>query len=133
MPRGGFGGTGGFRGGYGMRRTGYPLIGGMGGAGMGSPLMTGIMAGGLGYVLGSNRNQNSGQQTGQPVAMYPPQMYPQQMYPPQYSYPPSPAAQGAGGDDGTLAQLKLLGQLHDSGTLTDEEFATEKQRILGGA
>ena len=39
----------------------------------------------------------------------------------------------AGGDSGALAQLKLLGQLHDSGTLTDEEFATEKQRILSGS
>jgi hypothetical protein len=29
-----------------------------------------------------------------------------------------------------LAQLKLLGELHDSGVLTDEEFAREKSRIL---
>ena len=31
-----------------------------------------------------------------------------------------------------LAQLEKLGQLHDAGVLTDEEFAQQKARILGG-
>jgi hypothetical protein len=35
-------------------------------------------------------------------------------------------------DSGKLAQLKLLGELHDSGILTDDEFEREKQRILRG-
>jgi hypothetical protein len=30
-----------------------------------------------------------------------------------------------------LEQLKQLGQLRDQGILTDEEFATQKARILG--
>jgi hypothetical protein len=33
-------------------------------------------------------------------------------------------------DTGRLAQLQLLGELHDAGTLDDEEFAREKERIL---
>jgi hypothetical protein len=37
------------------------------------------------------------------------------------------------GDNDTLAQFKVLGQLHGSGTLTAAEFATEKHRILGSA
>jgi hypothetical protein len=34
-------------------------------------------------------------------------------------------------EDDTLARLQKLGDLHASGTLTDEEFATQKKRILG--
>lgn len=33
-------------------------------------------------------------------------------------------------DTDRLAQLKLLDELHEAGTLTDEEFEMEKQRIL---
>jgi hypothetical protein len=43
--------------------------------------------------------------------------------------PVAPAPQG-GGDD-TLEQLKKLGDLHDSGVLTDEEFAAQKAKLLG--
>jgi hypothetical protein len=41
---------------------------------------------------------------------------------------PAPAA--AGPD--RITQLKELGELHQSGVLTDAEFAAEKTRILGG-
>lgn len=30
-----------------------------------------------------------------------------------------------------IAQLKELGELHQSGVLTDEEFATQKAKLLG--
>ena len=40
-----------------------------------------------------------------------------------------PAAAPANQD--TLAQLKLLGELHDKGVLTDDEFTREKNRLLG--
>jgi hypothetical protein len=30
-----------------------------------------------------------------------------------------------------LAQLEKLGKLHDSGVLTDEEFAAQKAKLLG--
>jgi membrane protease subunit (stomatin/prohibitin family) len=88
-------------------------MGGMGmGMGMGSPLLTGLMGGGLGYLLGSNSaNQQANQQV-QQVA-------------PTYQQP-----QAAPPSADNLAQLKLLGELHDSGVLTDEEFTREKNRIL---
>ncbi|MGZ4245476.1 MAG: SHOCT domain-containing protein [Solirubrobacteraceae bacterium] len=41
--------------------------------------------------------------------------------------PPAPA--GPGTDD--ISRLKQLGELHAQGVLTDDEFATEKARILG--
>jgi len=106
MPRG-FGGgfRGGWgRGGWGMRRVGFPLLGM--GFGMG-PLMTGMLAGGLGYLLGSNSNPGQN-----------PQQAPVQ-------------GQAAPTSVDTLAQLKLLGELHDKGVLTDDEFTREKARLLG--
>jgi len=43
---------------------------------------------------------------------------------------PEVAATAAGTD--TVAQLQQLAQMHESGVLTDEEFASAKQRILAG-
>jgi putative oligomerization/nucleic acid binding protein len=131
MPRGGFGGgfgRGGFGRGFGMRRYGAPLVMPMGGWGMGmggygSPLLTSLLAGGVGYALGSN----SAQQNQRPPAYQP--------YPYPYPYqapPPATPAPSPGADSGQLAQLKLLGELRDSGVLTDDEFERQKQRILGG-
>lgn len=40
---------------------------------------------------------------------------------------PAPAA---GGED-TIAKLKELGELRDSGVLTEEEFAAQKAKLLG--
>ncbi len=42
-----------------------------------------------------------------------------------------PAPEAAAGES-TLDQLKKLGELRDSGVLTDEEFASEKAKILAG-
>jgi hypothetical protein len=46
---------------------------------------------------------------------------------------PAPTAAAAGGitDDG-IAQLKQLAELKEQGILTDQEFASEKAKILGG-
>jgi hypothetical protein len=54
--------------------------------------------------------------------------------PPQYyeAPPPPPAPAAASGEGDMLAQLEKLGQLHDAGVLTDEEFTQQKARILGG-
>jgi len=46
-----------------------------------------------------------------------------QQAPPQQA-PPAPAAD-------PIAQLKELGELRDSGVLTDEEFAAQKAKVLG--
>jgi hypothetical protein len=51
-----------------------------------------------------------------------------------YAPPPAPYPAAATGDAGsdTVAQLQQLAQLHDSGALTDEEFASAKQKLLAG-
>lgn len=128
MPRGGF--HGGFRGGGFGRRYGPPLIG-MGGMGMGmgSPLLTSLIAGGIGYLFGSNANRQDPAQLQQvmPVPVY--TQPPVQPYTSAQELPPIPVPPASTSSD-TLAQLKLLGELHASGVLTDEEFAREKSRIL---
>jgi hypothetical protein len=46
---------------------------------------------------------------------------------------PAAAAPATGLSQTMLAQLKQLGELHDQGVLTDEEFTQQKQRCLAGA
>jgi hypothetical protein len=48
--------------------------------------------------------------------------------PEQYAAPVEPAPAGTD----LTAQLQQLAQLHDSGILTDEEFASAKQKLLAG-
>ena len=48
--------------------------------------------------------------------------------PPQYAPPPPEPAPAAD----PIQQLKDLAALRDQGVLTDEEFAAQKARILGG-
>jgi len=52
--------------------------------------------------------------------------YPQQ----EYAAPPPPAPAPAAGGEDNVQQLKDLAALKQQGILTDEEFATEKARIL---
>jgi hypothetical protein len=47
--------------------------------------------------------------------------------PPQQTYAAPPPAQEAD----PIERLKELGQLHESGVLTDQEFADAKAKILG--
>jgi acetyl-CoA acetyltransferase len=44
-----------------------------------------------------------------------------------YAAPPAPPAQEAD----PIERLKELGQLHESGVLTDQEFAEAKAKVLG--
>jgi len=48
----------------------------------------------------------------------------------QQAQPPAP--QGGGMSDNSIEQLQKLGQLHDSGVLTDAEFEVQKQKVLQG-
>ena len=56
---------------------------------------------------------------------------PQQQYAAPPPAAPAPAPAPAGGED-RVQQLKDLADLKAQGVLTDEEFAAEKARILGG-
>jgi Short C-terminal domain len=52
---------------------------------------------------------------------------------PEVRRPGAPSTTEAGGDaDARLSQLERLGTLHEKGILSDEEFAAEKARVLGG-
>ncbi len=133
-----------FWGGPFMRRRGFPLLPmggfgmGMGGMGGGS-LLGDLMAGGIGYMMGRQSGQQAASpqyQTPQYQPLQAPQYQPppQQYQPPQYqpSQTPQYQAPAAGGGNETLAQIKLLGHLRDSGLLTNDEFEAEKQKILHG-
>ncbi len=63
-----------------------------------------------------------------------PQQYaqqPQYAPPPQQYAPPPAQAPAADSMDDKIAQLKQLGELHEQGILTDEEFAAQKAKLLG--
>jgi membrane protease subunit (stomatin/prohibitin family) len=50
----------------------------------------------------------------------------------QQQAPAAPAAPAAGGiSQDAMAKLQQLGQLHEQGVLTDEEFAAQKAKVLG--
>lgn len=51
--------------------------------------------------------------------------------PPPQQYAPPPPAPAPAADD-TLEKLTQLGQLKAAGVLTEEEFAAQKAKILGG-
>ncbi len=57
------------------------------------------------------------------------QQYEQQAPPQQYAAPAPVAAAPA---EDPIEKLKELGQLHEQGILTDEEFAAEKAKVLNG-
>jgi hypothetical protein len=157
--RGGWGGGWGGRP-FIERRVGFPMFGsgfgfggfgqGLGGFGSGlggGGLLGDLLSGGIGYLAGKHTAQNQQQQMGQ-YQQYPPQYQQQyqppaqpyqQQYQPQYQQPtpsyqaPDSQVQQANTQNASLAQLRLLGQLRQSGVLTDDEFQREKQKILGGS
>jgi hypothetical protein len=80
--------------------------------GLGGGLLGTLLAGGLGYYVGRRRGQGNAQDAAAS------QQYSQQAA-------TDPASQ-------RMTQLKQLGQLRESGIVTEEEFQQEKQRILTG-
>jgi Short C-terminal domain len=77
-------------------------------------------------------NQEQQQQAyHQPTYAEQPQ-YQQAAPPPPAPPAPAPSAPAPSGQADMLAQLKQLGELKDAGVLTEEEFATQKARILAG-
>ncbi len=55
-----------------------------------------------------------------------------QQYAEQAPAPAAPAPVAAAPAEDPIAKLKELGQLHEQGILTDEEFAAEKAKVLNG-
>ena len=91
------------------------------------PLLRAAAVGGGAYALGKRRERRSEAQqedayeAGQQSMAAPPAAAPADA--------PAPQAGGVSSDD--VARLKELGQLHEQGILTDEEFSQQKARILG--
>jgi len=94
------------------------------------------VVGGTAYAVGhhaatksAQQQQTDAQQNAQIADVQDQQAAQQQPAPP----PPQAAAPapstGLSSDD--ITQLKQLGQLHESGVLTDAEFEAAKQKILG--
>jgi hypothetical protein len=81
------------------------------------PLLRAAAVGGVAYMgakAGTNRAMQA--QAGQPAPETP-------------APAPAPAAPAPAADD-TISRLQQLASLHDSGALTDEEFAAAKAQVL---
>ena len=81
---------------------------------------TAVVAGTATAVSGRVARRQNNRWAEQEQAQY------EQQAPPQ-APPPAPAAPAAD----PIAQLKELGELRDSGVLTEAEFAAQKAKILG--
>jgi Short C-terminal domain len=95
------------------------------------PLLRAAAVGGGAYVAGKHTANNRQREAEQEQRIG---ELEDQSQPAPAAAPPAAAAAPAGGLSQTmLTQLKQLGELHDQGVLTDEEFAQQKQRCLAGA
>lgn len=92
------------------------------------PLLRAAAVGGGAYMAGKSRARSQEREAGQEERI---QDLEAQQAPaaPAYAAPP-PAA--AGPSDDAIAKLTQLGQLHEQGILTDEEFTRQKTLLLGG-
>lgn len=90
------------------------------------PLLRAAAVGGGAYAYGKHR---ANVQAEQQEAAYAQGQQSVMAAPPP---PPPAAAPSAGITSDDTARLGELGRLHEQGILTDEEFAQQKARILGG-
>ncbi len=97
------------------RRAGRPGL-------VGTMARTAVIAGTATAVSGgvARRQQAKAQQAAEAQAPEPQQAA------------PAPAAAPESGTGDTISQLKELAELRDQGILTDEEFAAQKAKVLGG-
>jgi hypothetical protein len=86
---------------------------------------TALVVGGAAYAYGKHR--------GRQAEAYDDGGAYDQPQDPGYAQPPPPAAPAAAAPSAAIDydQLAELGKLHADGTLTDEEFAAAKAKILG--
>ena len=78
------------------------------------PLMRAAMVGGAGYYAGKKIQQGREEDAGQDEV--------------ETQQAAAPCAGGMSND--MIDQLGKLGQLHEQGVLTDDEFAAQKQKLL---
>lgn len=90
------------------------------------PLLGAAMVGGAGVMAGRHAAKSSSREADQEARIE--QLEAQQSG--QQQAPAAPAAAPSGGDD-MVSKLNQLASLHQSGVLSDEEFAAAKQKLLG--
>ena len=105
------------------------LIGGM--------ARTAVVAGTATAVSNRVSRRQAGRWAEQDQQQYEHEQYQQQQYQQQQQQyqqppPPPPAAPAAAPADDMIEQLQKLGQLRDSGVLTDAEFEAQKAKLLAG-
>jgi hypothetical protein len=89
---------------------------------------TAVVAGTATAVSNRVSRRQAGRWAQQEQQAYAPQAYQQPVSAP----PPAAAAPAEDDMEAKLAQLRQLGELKDSGVLSEAEFAEQKRRILGG-
>ena len=104
-----------------MRRRGRPL--------MRAAATTAVVAGTAGAVRHHQEQKYANQAAEQQAADQ--SAYEQGVAAGQAAAAPAPAPAPSGGTI-DMEQLKQLGELHDSGVLSDEEFAAAKAKVLAG-
>jgi hypothetical protein len=82
--------------------------------------MRAAMVGGAGYAVGKRRARSQEHEAEQDAGIQ------------QAQGGQAPPASGAGemSEMDRIDALKKLGELHDSGVLTDEQFETEKEKLI---
>jgi Short C-terminal domain len=105
-----------------VRRMGRPGL-------VGVAARTAVVAGTATVVAGgvARHQANKQEQAAEAAAYEQQQAEPAQVY----AAPPPAAPVDARMSDDTVTQLERLGKLKEEGILTDEEFATQKAKILG--
>ena len=88
------------------------------------PLLRAAAVGGGAYYMGKRRARSEERGYEQDAGLDD-----QQDAAPESEAAPAPAP--AGMSDDAIARLKQLGELHDQGILTDDEFAQQKAALLG--
>jgi hypothetical protein len=83
------------------------------------PLLRAAMVGGAGYAVGKRRAQSQEHEAQQDADIQ------------QAGAGQAPASGGGGMSEiERLDALKKLGELHDSGVLTDDQFEAEKEKLI---
>jgi hypothetical protein len=92
---------------------------------------TAMVAGTATAVSNRVSRRQAGRWAEQEERAYAQQQHAQQRYvvPPQSNAAPPPGPSGM--TDEAIARLRQLGELRDAGVLTEEEFQTQKARLLG--